>query len=557
MDELEPPTRLLGEDTQVDATGTSSPDELVPRALGDEARRTTGVGLVAVVVCSAIATYFFSFAPEQSVSTQLAAAYFGACMVVAAVLFALHRRGAYGEKASTAVGVMATLGCLGACAYVGPASMAVVPLPLLVYYYGLVDSPQRRAVSLVVVVGYAGLLLLTALSVVPILGLAAPSEAYAIPSRGYLFEVVFVELVLVVALVQARLSRRSTLRAFEALERARVKIAQRNALLEEARANLDRFVQGARVGRWSGRAIDGFEVGEVIGRGAMGEVYEATDPDGATCAIKVLHAKHVERQTMLDRFLREVEVTAALETPRTVRVLASGRAPDGSPFLAMERLIGDDLGSLLRGRDRLSVAEIDALTAEVCEGLEAAHRAGVVHRDVKPTNLFRGLDGRGWVILDFGVSRLLEPGNTITKDAVVGTPSYMAPEQVVSSRVGPAADVFALGAVLYRALTGRPAFSARSPAMTMFAVHHRQPVRPSALTPVSEAHEAVLALALAKDVEARLPSAAALADAWAAASRGQLPDALAERARRVLAAHPWGATRMDQSSSTASSDGSR
>src|SRR4029078_577887 len=134
---------------------------------------------------------------------------------------------------------------------------------------------------------------------------------------------------------------------------------------------------------------------------------------------------------------------------------------------------------------------------EVGEALDRARAAGVVHRDLKPHNLFRCDDGT-WKILDFGVALLGAPSGTLTRGAAIGTPAYMAPEQARGETVDHRADLYAFGAVLYRAITGRAPFAARDTPSLLYAVNHEMPLRPSALGPVSPAIEQFLALALAK-----------------------------------------------------------
>lgn len=533
---VEPPTIV-----EAQLPGTAGPDALTARVLGAERRRTKSAGLVVVALGAAFAAWFLANAPDRSLGTWLGAGYFALLTLVTAGLFVVHQRGGYDDRASAVVGVLAAVGMLYATSWLGIGSMAAAPLTVLVFYFGLADSPlRRRAAFVTAAVGFGAIVLAVAVGALPPTGFLAPEPSAANPDRGYVFEGLFVELLILICYMLARLSRRSTLDAMGALERARVRIAQQNALLHEARANFDRAFSGARQGRYSGQELGGFTIGKVLGRGAMGEVYEAEDERGEPAAVKVLHALRAESEAHVTRFLREAEVTRSLDTPRVPAVRGSGRAPDGAPYLAMERLVGHDLAAVLRERGALPIAEIDALVHDVTEGLEAAHAASVVHRDVKPQNLFFS-DDRGWVILDFGISRVLEEGHTLTGAAVLGTPSYMAPEQVLSSKVDQRADVFALGAVLYRALTGRPAFSAATPALTMFVVHSRQPARPGDLVPLSADVEAVLALALAKERDDRFSSAAELAIAWDAARRGALPASLRSHAAALLRRQPWGA----------------
>jgi serine/threonine-protein kinase len=164
--------------------------------------------------------------------------------------------------------------------------------------------------------------------------------------------------------------------------------------------------------------------------------------------------------------------------------------------------------------------------------LDRARSAGIVHRDLKPHNLFLTEAGT-WKVLDFGVAALGELSGTLTRGAAIGTPAYMAPEQARGEPVDHRADLYALGAVIYRCLTGRVPFVARDTPALLYAVVHIMPLRPSAFGLVAPELEAFLQIALAKSRDARFESGAELAAAFAAAIRSGLPEPLARRARRL------------------------
>ena len=161
-----------------------------------------------------------------------------------------------------------------------------------------------------------------------------------------------------------------------------------------------------------------------------------------------------------------------------------------------------------------------------------------MHRDVKPHNLFRADDG-SWKVLDFGVAALADSSSTLTHGGVIGTPAYMSPEQARGEPVDHRADVYALGAVVYRCVTGRVPFAAADTPSLLHAVVHDMPLRPSAIARVDGALERVLMLALAKARDARLGSAAELVAAFDAATTGTLPAELVRRARAAARRHPW------------------
>src|SRR5262249_33625638 len=154
---------------------------------------------------------------------------------------------------------------------------------------------------------------------------------------------------------------------------------------------------------------------------------------------------------------------------------------DGAPYMVMERLQGETLGVLLRKRGQLPLPEVVALARSLAAGLGHAHERGVVHRDLKPHNVFlHGPETAArWTILDFGISKLADSNGTLTRELLVGTPAYMSPEQALGHEVDHRSDVFAMGSVLYRALTGQPAFSGEETPRVMFDVAYRMPKRPS------------------------------------------------------------------------------
>jgi serine/threonine protein kinase/tetratricopeptide (TPR) repeat protein len=207
-----------------------------------------------------------------------------------------------------------------------------------------------------------------------------------------------------------------------------------------------------------GDLVDGrFELETVAGTGGMGQVFRARDQSGERVAIKVLRAGPGEGAL---RFQREIRVLQTLHHPAIVRYVADGRAPTGDTWLAMEWLEGESLQARL-ARTGLTAAESVTLARRVAEALGAAHDAGIIHRDVKPSNIMlpSGELDRA-KLLDFGVARLADAARGATRTGVmIGTPGYMAPEQARGSKeVGPRADVFALGCVLFECLTGRHAF---------------------------------------------------------------------------------------------------
>jgi serine/threonine protein kinase len=227
------------------------------------------------------------------------------------------------------------------------------------------------------------------------------------------------------------------------------------------------------------------------------------------------------------RFFRELRTAVSMQSPHIVRVIEIGEQP--VPFLVMERLEGHTLSELLRKRRLLPPNEVIELVSQVAAGITAAAAAGIVHRDLKPQNLFchHGV----WKVLDFGVARAIDQGDTLTAGHLVGTPAYMAPEQAAGRVVDHRTDLYALAAVAYRAFTGQPPFAASDVAQTLYRVVHTRPVRPTQLAPELPADvDDALAIGMAARPEDRFASGAELAAALRTAVAGQLAPTLRARA---------------------------
>jgi serine/threonine-protein kinase len=339
--------------------------------------------------------------------------------------------------------------------------------------------------------------------------------------------------------VMARLGRKASLRSIGQLQEATRLAAQREEQVNELRQDLDRALKIGGPGRFTGHTVGTWELGNVIGRGAMGEVYDATHTaTREPAAVKLLRRELLGARDYVERFLREVRAASSLDSPHAVRVLAASTPEDPIPFLAMERLRGQSLGDLLRATGTLDRERLGELVVQVGSVLERARAAGIVHRDLKPHNLFLTEDGT-WKVLDFGVAHLGEHTGTLTHGAVVGTPGYMAPEQARGEPVDHRADLYALGAVIYRCLTGVVPFSSRDTPALLYAVVHQMPIRPSALGAVTSQVEAFLAVALAKSRDARFQTAADLVSAYTDADLGGMSSELRLRARAQLRQSPW------------------
>ncbi|HSN97036.1 MAG TPA: serine/threonine-protein kinase, partial [Candidatus Nanopelagicales bacterium] len=362
------------------------------------------------------------------------------------------------------------------------------------------------------------------------------------------FQVEMSQFFFAITLFMALRNRAALETAVVQANRAAMQIRQRDAQLAEARRELDRALQAGE-GRRSGEVLGGYLLGEVLGRGGMGEVYRAEDAlTGRSAAVKVMHLGLVDDEEQGRRFLREAELAAAVRTPYVVEVIDLGRAPDGSPFLVMELLDGHDLGWHLRRRGRLPVAEVVDLLEQLAKALTVMREAGIVHRDLKPGNIVLAQQpppGPGkphgppiWKVLDFGVAKALGRESTLTQNQILGTPSYMAPEQL-GGEVDHRTDLYAAAAIAYRALTGSVPFDGDDAAQIAYKVMFAQPTAPSQFVQLPVDVELVLALGLAKKPGDRFDRIEELARAMRLAARSELDEMTRARGWRHLKSAPW------------------
>lgn len=265
-----------------------------------------------------------------------------------------------------------------------------------------------------------------------------------------------------------------------------------------------------------------YELTEEIGRGGCAAVFEAHDHRlGRAVAVKV-PVGFLGDATKIARFQRESRVVSSIHHPNVCAVLDTGATPRGTPYLVMERLFGDSLRVVLSRRERLAVSDTISIALQLLSALDAVHSVGIIHRDIKPDNII--LVGRGGCdpivkLLDFGLCRRssagVSPEATMTADgAIVGTPEYMAPEQVLGTKPDVRVDTYAVGVVMYEMLTGDRTFFAKTVREILSGVMNKR-VRPirDLRRDVPRTLEAIVAKAMSRDPNHRFQTAVELQEA--------------------------------------------
>ncbi|UQA57212.1 serine/threonine-protein kinase [Polyangium aurulentum] len=273
---------------------------------------------------------------------------------------------------------------------------------------------------------------------------------------------------------------------------------------------------------------DTFRILRVLGEGGMARVYEAQHAriPAKRFAIKILHPELAHEPQIVARFLREAEAAASIKSPHVVDVYDVDRTRDGRPFIISEFLQGRELADHLAAVGKMDVGFAVRVVRQVCKALALAHEKGVVHRDMKPENVFLTGDMQNPTakVLDFGISKVENvSGPALTHTGMImGTPQYMSPEQAKGERVDHRADIYAVGGILYALLTGKKPFDGEDAASILTLVLSHDPPRPCSIRPdIPEPVEAIVQRAMAKSPAERYQSMAELEAALAPFDPGE------------------------------------
>ncbi len=465
----------------------------------------------------------------------------GFCAVAAAICLVLVKRAkarTYSPQVALVTAVTLVPVAIAIIYYLGLFSAAATLLTVGLYFFG---SSQNRKVAwaayLTCAILYFVATLLIALSVVPDL---AVFSVNAVAKASRLYRVVMQQAIFGMTFYLARSSRRANEIALERVQRADQILRQTEAQLLEAKGELDRALRPGE-GRWSGQTLARWVVGDLLGRGGMGEVYAAKTREGDDpVAIKLLHPNMLESPENVARFMREARAAATIPSEHVAHLIEVGTSPSGVPFIVMELLEGHDLAWYLRREPQLELAQVVEMVEHTARALSAVRDAGIVHRDLKPGNLFlTDTLPRQWKVLDFGLSKM-QDGQALTKDQAVGTPSYMAPEQIRGREVDHLTDLYALTAIAYRAITGRPPFIGDEVAQILMDVLTKMPDPPTSFVMVPVEVELVMAIGLAKRRRDRFSRVEDLAQALRRAAEGDLDDETRAKGWALLKNHPWG-----------------
>jgi len=505
------------------------------------------LGLLCAVMAPVVLLLGRAPAPAQATAAAL-----GLQALICGVLALLSRKDSAGPNRALLTGSLVVLGLLTAAPgyFFGPNSGFAAFVALAIILTGsLAGAADVRHPWLTPWLTYLALALGQAVVMALVLLLRLPDESLTRviiephPMWHHAVSHAALQVLFLAAFISGRIFQRRYRALTQQVEKAVRLTARSEALLDEVRAEYKRTLAAGRSGMFSGSTVGDYRLGPLLGRGGMAEVYEAVRlGDNKSVAVKLLRSDRIDDPQAIERFMEETEVATRVQSPLVARVYGVGRVQHGMPFIAMERLEGENLSTMLRGRGPLPLEELRGLIRDLSRALEAIHQGGVVHLDVNPGNVVRSVSEQGrptWKLIDFGVAR--------TKSAVpatagpLGTLGYLAPEQLAGGEVDGRADVYGFAATLYAAITGHAPFEHVPTQALAAAVAGRLPVVPHRFVDIDEDVEHALRVGLAKDPADRYGSASELREALLSALDGRLDTAVRERARALDWDMAWSA----------------
>src|SRR6476619_6437327 len=272
------------------------------------------------------------------------------------------------------------------------------------------------------------------------------------------------------------------------------------------------------------KTLGRYNLERILGKGAMGVVYEGVDPRlGRRVAIKTILKAHLDEDTGKDfamRFVREAQAVARLNHPNIVQVYDFGEEGEIA-YLVMEFIKGKELKTFFDANERFDLKESVRIMCELCDALDFAHNAGIIHRDIKPANVMIDAQGRT-KLTDFGVARVQDSDKTSVERTKAGTPAYMSPEQITGGNIDKRTDVFSAGIILYQFLTGEKPFTGSGAWTIAKKIIQEEPPLPSSLNnAITPVFDAVVNKALSKNPDTRFQSARDLGVALKRALEGK------------------------------------
>ena len=462
-------------------------------------------------------------------------------------LVVLRRGHAGGHWPWTVAGVLTVGPCFSTGLHSGFAALIAAPL----FLGGLFRATDRAAwgtdrrlrIWLGIAVAHGTAFALVFLGVLPDLG-NVPILVAGVPSWQIVAQQVLVQGVYFTAFASGVTVDRRYEVLTEQARAATERGARAQATLLAATAEIDRLVGTEAEAIFLGQHVGNYHLRRLIGRGGMGDVYEGEDTrTGGRVAVKLVRRERAADPTALRVFAQEASALARVRSPHVAGVLEAGGLEGELPYLAMELIEGQPLWDILKRRGPLPLDEVRWLVHDVASGLDDVHRAGVVHRDVKPQNIVLTGSGErpGWKLVDFGVAQIQDLMGGL-RGMIVGTVQYMSPEQARGKSVDVRADLYSFSAVIYRAITGRPAFVGELESIAR-PTRRFDSADPRVFVSLPHDVELALRIGLSLDPEDRFASATELRDAFAAAFDGRLDLRFRRRGEELLAAEPWAVPR--------------